>query len=44
MLSFLQLLVTVPWATRRMWVCVSDYAALPAYARQLVDHLRIAPA
>ena len=33
-----------PWATRRMWVCVRDYAALPASARQLVDHLKIAPA
>jgi len=27
------------WATRRMWVCVRDYASLPASARQLVDHL-----
>ena len=30
-----------PWAKRRMWVCVRDYAALPASARQLVDHLRV---
>ncbi|HEX7560030.1 MAG TPA: LysR substrate-binding domain-containing protein, partial [Usitatibacter sp.] len=36
--------LTDAWATRRMWVCVRDYAALPASARQLVDHLRIAPA
>ncbi len=32
-------LLTDPWATRRMWVCVRDYATLPASARQLVDHL-----
>jgi DNA-binding transcriptional LysR family regulator len=31
--------LTDPWATRRMWVCVRDYATLPASARQLVDHL-----
>ena len=31
--------LTDAWATRRMWVCVRDYAALPASARQLVDHL-----
>jgi DNA-binding transcriptional LysR family regulator len=36
--------LTDAWATRRMWVCVRDYAALPASARQLVDHLRIVPA
>jgi len=35
--------LTDAWATRRMWVCVRDYAALPASARRLVDHLRIAP-
>ncbi|HEX4986758.1 MAG TPA: LysR substrate-binding domain-containing protein [Burkholderiales bacterium] len=29
-----------PWATRRMYVCVRDYDALPAIARRLVDHLR----
>jgi len=28
-----------PWAKRRMYVCVRQYAALPAPARQLVDHL-----
>ena len=31
--------LTDPWAKRRMWVCVRDYASLPASARQLVDHL-----
>ena len=37
--------LTDAWATRRMWVCVRDYATLPASARQLVDHLRVtAPA
>jgi DNA-binding transcriptional LysR family regulator len=35
--------LTDPWAQRRMWVCVRDYAALPASARQLVDHLKTAP-
>jgi DNA-binding transcriptional LysR family regulator len=29
-----------PWAKRRMYVCVRDYASLPAIARKLVDHLR----
>jgi DNA-binding transcriptional LysR family regulator len=28
-----------PWAARRMLLCVRQYAALPAVARQLVDHL-----
>ena len=32
--------LTDAWATRRMWVCVRDYASLPASARQLVDHLK----
>ena len=27
------------WARRRMWICVKDLAALPASARQLVEHL-----
>ena len=31
--------LTDGWAKRRMWICVKDYAALPASARQLVDHL-----
>ena len=33
--------LTDAWAKRRMWICVRDYAALPASARQLVDHLRV---
>ncbi|MCW5624545.1 MAG: LysR family transcriptional regulator [Burkholderiales bacterium] len=28
-----------PWAKRRMYVCVRDYATLPPLARRLVDHL-----
>lgn len=32
--------LTDPWATRRMYVCVRQYATLPAPARQLVDHLQ----
>jgi DNA-binding transcriptional LysR family regulator len=32
--------LTDAWAKRRMWVCVRDYASLPASARQLVDHLK----
>ena len=32
-------LLTDPWARRRMFVCVRQYASLPAPARQLVDHL-----
>ena len=31
--------LTDPWATRRMLVCVRQYASLPASARLLVDHL-----
>ena len=31
--------LTDPWAQRRMWVCVKDFQALPASARQLVNHL-----
>lgn len=31
--------LTDAWATRRMFVCVRQYASLPAPARQLVDHL-----
>jgi DNA-binding transcriptional LysR family regulator len=31
--------LTDPWARRRMFVCVRQYASLPAPARQLVDHL-----
>ncbi|HZT24623.1 MAG TPA: LysR family transcriptional regulator [Pseudolabrys sp.] len=29
-----------PWALRELTICVRDEAALPSYARQLVDHLR----
>lgn len=28
------------WAKRHMYVCMRDYATLPAIARRLVDHLR----
>jgi DNA-binding transcriptional LysR family regulator len=31
--------LTDSWAKRRMFVCVRQYASLPAPARQLVDHL-----
>jgi len=31
--------LTDGWAARKMYVCVRQYAALPAAARQLVDHL-----
>ena len=33
------ILLTDAWARRRMFVCVRQYASLPAPARQLVDHL-----
>lgn len=32
--------LTDPWALRDLTICVRDVAALPPYARQLVDHLR----
>jgi molybdate transport repressor ModE-like protein len=32
--------LTDPWALRELTICVRDIAALPPYARQLVDHLR----
>jgi DNA-binding transcriptional LysR family regulator len=32
--------LTDPWALRELTICVRDEAALPPYARQLVDHLR----
>jgi DNA-binding transcriptional LysR family regulator len=32
--------LTDAWALRELTICVRDEAALPAYARQLVDHLR----
>jgi hypothetical protein len=31
--------LTDAWARRKMYVCVRQYKALPAPARQLVDHL-----
>jgi len=30
-----------PWAARKLLICVRDYASLPAYARELVDTLRL---
>ena len=35
--------LTDPWARRRMWICVRDYAALTASARSLADHLAARP-
>src|SRR6202049_2332287 len=32
--------LTDPWATRDLTICVKDFAALPPYARQLVEHMR----
>jgi DNA-binding transcriptional LysR family regulator len=32
--------LTDSWALRELAICVRDYAALPPYARQLVDHMR----
>jgi DNA-binding transcriptional LysR family regulator len=32
--------LTDAWALRDLTICVRDYAALPPYARQLVDHMR----
>ena len=32
--------LTDSWALRDLTICVRDYAALPPYARQLVDHMR----
>ena len=32
--------LTDAWAVRDLTICVRDEAALPPYARQLVDHLR----
>jgi len=33
--------LTDAWALRDLAICVRDYAALPPYARQLVDHMRV---
>ena len=32
--------LTDPWALRDLTICVRDFAALPPYARQLVEHMR----
>jgi DNA-binding transcriptional LysR family regulator len=29
-----------PWALRDLTICIRDFAALPPYARQLVEHMR----
>jgi len=29
-----------PWAPRELTICIRNLAALPPYARQLVEHLR----
>jgi DNA-binding transcriptional LysR family regulator len=34
--------LTDPWAVRDLTICVRDVAALPPYARQLVEHMRAA--
>src|SRR3954466_7829028 len=31
-----------PWALRDLTICIRDFAALPPYARQLVEHMRAA--
>lgn len=33
-----------PWALRELTICIRDFDALPPYARQLVEHMRAAPA
>jgi molybdate transport repressor ModE-like protein len=30
-----------PWAARDLTICVRDFGALPPFARQLVDHMRV---
>ena len=32
--------LTDAWALRDLTICVRDFAALPPYARQLVEHMR----
>ena len=32
--------LTDPWAERDLTICVRDVAALPPFARELVDHMR----
>jgi DNA-binding transcriptional LysR family regulator len=34
--------LTDPWAVRDLTICVRNREELPAYARQLVEHLRAA--
>ena len=34
--------LTDPWALRDLTICVRDFAALPPFARQLVEHMRAA--
>jgi DNA-binding transcriptional LysR family regulator len=36
--------LTDPWALRKLTICVRDFAALPPYAQQLVEHMRANPA
>ena len=32
--------LTDPWALRDLTICIRDLAALPPYARRLVEHMR----
>jgi hypothetical protein len=32
--------LTDPWAERELTICIRSLAALPAYAQELVQHLR----
>ncbi|MBX6426857.1 MAG: LysR family transcriptional regulator [Variibacter sp.] len=36
--------LTDPWAVRELTICVRDLAALPFFARKLVEHMRHGPA
>ena len=38
--GFLHSLLTDPWAERQLTICIRSLGALPAYARELVQHLR----
>jgi DNA-binding transcriptional LysR family regulator len=35
--------LTDPWAARDLTICIRDLAALPPFARQLVEHMRARP-
>ena len=35
--------LTDPWATRDLTICIRDFEALPPFARQLVEHMRMPP-